>query len=777
MADELRKQRLRIEGMHCAGCVAHVEKALRDVEGVIGASVNLVTQSAVVEFDSPVPPIRALQSAVQQAGYQAIPLVNPATAPMAASTAASTDVERRAAYDAPRLAQAEQLRRQRQALVLAIGLSAPILALDVVGHRLAGTQPGGHVGWRFIQAILSVMLLLSPAAGPMLVAGLRAMLRRSPTMDSLITVGVLASVVAGIASLFVADLNAFHFHAAAMILVFLNIGRYLEAKARHQTTDAMLEMTRRLPREAMLVTPGGLTRVAASQVAVGDRVQAGAHIVVPVDGDVEQGQGAIDESSITGESVPIAVGPGSAVRAGALVIEGEIVIRATRVGAEATTGRILRAMEQAQTGTTRLQRVADRAAAVFTPVVFALAALTLVLWWLAPEFMSRLEGSRLAHHEDASVLAQALRAAVAVLVVACPCAMGLATPTAIIVASGRAALRGILVKDAASLERAAQLSHLCLDKTGTLTLGRPAVRKVLAQDGASGADQESLRLAASLEQLSQHPFARAIVQHASSLGMDLIGPREFVSFPGRGVQGRLDGRLVLVGSASLLTQQGVWIESARTETNTVNGSMVWVAVDGRCIGVIELEDEVRPGTSAAMEELKRLGLRLSLVTGDAPHVARRVSSTVGIKEIHAALSPEEKLELVERLRASGGVVGFVGDGVNDGPALAAADVGLTLSTGTDVAAGAADVTLLVGDLRRIGELVRLARRTVRVIHQNLFWAVVYNLVTLPLAASGHIAPGTAAATMMLSSLSVVGNSLRLRRERVTSGARTVAAAE
>ncbi|MCH7814891.1 MAG: heavy metal translocating P-type ATPase, partial [Planctomycetes bacterium] len=495
------------------------------------------------------------------------------------------------------------------------------------------------------------------------------------------------------------------------------------------------------------------------RVRVGDQVRVAPDTVIPVDGRVLSGSAAVDESSLTGESIPRAVRPEQVVRAGGLVREGMLTLEATAVGAASTVGRILRAVEDAQAGRTAMQRIADRVAGVFVPIVVVLAALTLAGWLIAAGLS--------AESGWFSGFGWAVRCAVAVLVIACPCAMGLATPMAVLVATGTAARRGILIRSAAALEAAGRIDMVLLDKTGTLTEGRSEVKDVVDEpvDPLTSNPREVLQWAASAEQFSQHPLARAIVAKAREWALTLDEPAEFTNLPGRGVRAVIDGRTLLIGGASLLTEHDVDLSkvSARARQMATDGQTVaYVSVDGVCVGLIGLGDTIRPSASRAVERLGQMGVQSAMITGDQASTAAAVAASVGLKDVHAELLPEQKLAEVRRLQDQGRRVAFVGDGINDAPALTAADVGLALATGTDVAIASADITLLSTDLGLIPDAIALARRSVRIIKQNLAWAFGYNLAALPLAALGKIPPGWAAAAMMASSISVVLNSLRLR---------------
>ncbi|MCH8252747.1 MAG: cation-translocating P-type ATPase, partial [Planctomycetes bacterium] len=727
--------RLRIEGMTCGSCVARVERALLSDPGVKRASVNLVTE--IVQIDLADPPARRadLIAAVQRAGYDADTVRR--------SDEFSLGLDR---------TQAARLQHQRQGVMHAVAMGVPIIAIHFLAPMLQSADRGGGVWPLAIEAILCSVLLLSSAGAPILVAGWRALIHRSPNMDLLVSLGVSAAYVSGVASLFVASLDAPHFHAAAMILGFINLGRLLELKARRTATSAISALARRMPSTAHRVQADGIVEVPVGQLSKGDHVRVAQDTVVPVDGVIIDGNATMDESAVTGESMPRERKTGDEVSAGTVVRDGLITVEARRVGSESTVGRIIRAVEEAQSGKTRMQRIADRTAGYFVPVVVVVAVLTFVGW----AFIG---------HSGA---ATAVNRAVAVLVIACPCAMGLATPMAVMVATGTAATRQILVRNAAALEAAGRIDVMLIDKTGTLTTGIPAVREVFDDPiGPITRDaREVVKMAASAERYSQHPLARAIVARAREWGLELVEPSSFSNEAGLGVRARCDGHDVLVGSHAMLAAAGVdtsIIEDRLSLLTTDGQTAVLLAVDGICAGLISFSDVVRPEASRAIESLESLGVATAMLTGDSAATAASVAAGVGIREVHAELSPEGKSAAIAQRREAGMCVAFVGDGINDAPALAAADVGITFASATDVAIGAADITILRDDLGKLPEVIALARRSVRVIKQNLFWAFFYNIAAIPLAIMGKIPPGIAAAAMMCSSISVVLNSLRLRR--------------
>ncbi|MFH0980014.1 MAG: cation-translocating P-type ATPase [Planctomycetota bacterium] len=740
---------LDIRGMKCGGCVHHVERALMAVQGVSRASVNLTTAVARVQTSGGV---AALIEAVRAAGYDATP------------READTDWR---GHRQP----VDRVGTQRRAVLAAMLLALPIIVLELLPSRL----------WiQVVQAVLSLALLLSSAGRPILVSGLRALVHRAPTMDSLVALGVGAAVVAGWAGLVSGTEHLNHFHAGAMILGFVNLGKYLEAKALREAGGAVAALARRLPSEVLRLRDGTIEKVEVAAVRPGDHIVVPGDATVPVDGTIISGQAAVDESALTGESVPVEKSLGEVVFAGSVVRDGNLTLVAVAIGGDAVMGRIIRTVEEAQAGKTRLQRLADRAAGVFVPVVVLLAVATLAAWVALGN----------AEH--------ALKAAIAVLVIACPCAMGLATPTAVLVATGAAALKGILVRNAAALEAAGAVDTVLLDKTGTLTTGVVGVKEVYAAPAAPvtdevrrplppgrgsvrplppgrcsvrplpdgrGSELEVLRLAAAVEQFSQHPLARAIVAQAQAWELTLPEPISFSSRAGLGVRAVVEGRTVLVGRPAFLAAEGIDLGPVAercAQMAQAGCTMVAVAVDGVAAGLIALADVLRPEAARAVEALLGLGLEVVMDTGDSAVTAGAVAAAAGIKTVRSEALPEEKLAEVSRRQSLGKKVAFVGDGINDAPALAAADVGVAFATGTDVAIEAADITLMRDDLGLVPEAMKLARRSVAIIKQNLFWAVAYNVVAIPLAVTGHVPPGVAAAAMMFSSLSVVLNALRLR---------------
>lgn len=725
---------LRITGMHCAGCVGRVDQALRGVPGVRDVSVQLMTESAAVTADN-APAIRQeLLNAVRAAGYDAE--VTSAADPFAA-------------LGADDAAHREQLRRIRQALVQAVGLTLPILAVDHFRHDLWGHDPASQISALLLELILLIMLALSPAGAPILVSGLRALVYRAANMDLLITMGFTVALFSSIYGTFIARDDAFvHIHAAAMILGLVCVGRYLETGARGRASAAMSALARRAPKTALVRRDGQTVSIPVAQLHPGDIVVVPPHAAIPADGEIIDGSAAIDESLMTGEPMPVTRPVGDRVLGGTLVVEGRIDIRVTATGAQAALGRIAQLVAKAQSGKTAMQRLADRVAAIFTPIVIVAAAMTFTGWLILHGW---------------GAMSDAARAAIAVLVVACPCALGLATPVVVLVASGNAALRGILVRDAAMLEAMASIGTVVWDKTGTITTGTPSVQRVVPLDNVN--EEDVLQLAASAQILSPHPLGRAIVSHARRMGLSPQEPARFESVPGAGVAAVVLGpggeapREVLVGSQKLLASRGMTVP---TGIEPVTQTHAWVAVDGAVVARIELTDTIRPSASDAIRRLAALGMRSEMLTGDHAAAAQRIAEAAGIDTVHAGMDPAGKVARVEALRREGRRVAMVGDGVNDAAALAAADVGIAFATGADVAGEAAGINLVGSTPHLVADAAELARRSVRIIRQNLFWAFLYNVLMIPLAAVGKLPPSLAAGAMMLSSLTVVLNALRLR---------------
>ena len=755
------KETFDIEGMTCAACSARVQKAASGVDGVACANVNLLKNSMELDYDGSPETAAAVVEAIEKSGYGARRreartsggrVATPAERPGAAAERAITE--------------------KRNQLVVSAIFSVPLFYV-AMGPMFGWPQPPALAGEQGMMAAALTQLLL---CAPILVAnrhyfvtGFRTLAHRAPNMDSLIALGSAASAVWSVAQLYrmalgygSGDLAAVHaaahnlyFDSAGMILTLITLGKYFEARAKGRTTDAITALMDLAPKTATVLRDGSEVVVPVEDVAVGERVVVRAGEAVPVDGVVVEGSAAVDESAITGESVPAEKGVGARVTGATVSTSGWFVMEARAVGDDTTLAGIIRLVDEATSSKAPIERTADRIAGVFVPVVIAIAAVTLVAWTVV-----------------AGDFATALTHAISILVISCPCALGLATPTAIMVGTGRGAANGILIKSAEALETACRVDAVVLDKTGTVTAGSPVVTDVRLASGVG--EKDLARVAGALERKSEHPLAAAVCAYVDERHPGADAPArvaDFAQVPGGGLSATVDGVPALAGNARLMAARGVRLEelAGSAEALAAEGkTALFFSLDGRALGMVAVADPVKPTSAAAVSRLRAMGVRTVLLTGDQEATAAAVARKVGVDEVIAGVLPAQKEEKVRELQRSGHVVAMVGDGINDAPALARADVGVAIGAGTDVAIGSADVVLMHSDPADVATAMELSRATMRNIRQNLFWALFYNAICIPVAAGAlspwgvTLNPMIGAAAMGFSSVFVVTNALRLR---------------
>ena len=745
---------LPITGMTCASCVRNVERAIGKQPGILSVNVNLAIEKARVNY-LPGSVRRAdLVKAVEGAGYGVLDL---------------SGVD--APEDAERAARQAEIDRQRKLVLFGAVLTVPLFVISMARDLYMTSLPGGMAamsgsnplfdwllwsGWPFVFGLVATPVQVI-VGRQYIVGAYKALRNRTANMDTLIAMGSLASylyslvVLVGIAFRIPGIGEHVYFETAAVILTLITLGKWLEARAKGRTSEAIKSLMGLAPKTATLFKDGAEIEVTVDELMAGDRLVVRPGERIPVDGIVIEGRSSVDESMLTGESMPVNKTVGSETIGATINKQGRLVIEATRVGSQTALAQIIRLVEQAQGSKAPIQRVADSVSGIFVPAVLILAALTFLGWLLIGQVG----------------FVQAMVHTVAVLVIACPCALGLATPTAIMVGTGKGAEMGILFKNSEALENAHHLQVIALDKTGTITRGEPSVTDIIPLNGFN--QDDLLRLAASAERGSEHPLGQAVVKAAQDGGHGLSQPEAFNSESGRGIRATVDKRDILVGSPRFMTEQGLNIaefESRIEALQSQGRTAVLVAVDGLVAGLLGIADTLKPGSAEAIAALQAMGLEVVMITGDNALTAQAIADEVGIRRVLADVLPGQKAAAIQSLQAENKRVAMVGDGINDAPALAQADVGIAIGTGTDIAMEASDVTLMSGDLGGVAKAIRLSKATMRTIYQNLFWAFIYNIILIPVAMLGFLVPMVAAGAMAFSSVFVVSNSLRLYRKLV-----------
>jgi Cu+-exporting ATPase len=715
-----------IGGMHCAACAVRNERTLLKTPGVREANVNLGTRRARVEFDETAVSEAALREAVVDNGYEVL------------------DDD---AADHRQLLR-EEVQTARWRAAAAIVLAAPVMALAMSDMTLPWTYLGRNAS-AWVEAVLSTIVILG--LGRDFHRGMLMQARNgAANMDTLISLGTLAALLYSLWGMFVGSPHLY-FETGAVIAALILLGRYFEARSRGQAGDAIEKLMELGAKTARVIRDGQEQDIPIEQVQVGDLLQVRPGEKVPVDGTVAAGSSRVDESMLTGESMPVAKAAGDDLFGATINVSGAFQMTATKIGEDTVLAQIVRMVEEAQGNKAPIQKLADRVSGIFVPIVLGIALATAIGWYLGT-----------------GDIARSFVSAVAVLLIACPCSLGLATPTAIMVGTGVGARRGILIKDGEALERGRKIDVVVLDKTGTLTEGRPAVTDIIAVREGVGRD-EILRIAASLERLSEHPLGEAIVRAANERRIAFADAGDFENVAGKGVRGRLANATVIVGNIRLMREEGIAIDQAVPQIEAREAraeTVILVASNRELIGIISIADALKSDARAAIQALHAEGIATVMITGDNAKTARAIADQIGIEEVFAEVLPQDKAEQVRGLQDRGRRVAFVGDGINDAPALAQADLGIAIGTGTDIAIEAGNIVLVKGSPLKIIEALRLSRLTFRTIKQNLFWAFFYNIAAIPLAALGFLNPMIAAGAMAISSVSVVGNSLRIRRQKL-----------
>lgn len=744
----MNKEKIRIEGMTCAACSSRVEKVLNRADGITAASVNLATASASVEYDESRIKLSDIEGIIIDAGYEVIREV------------------KEASVDEHKLRKEKEIRTLKIKFIVSVIFAIPLLYLAMApmipGMALpipAFLEPARHpLDYAIVQMILTIPIVI--AGNKFYSVGYRALIKGGPNMDSLVAIGTTAAILYslystyGIASGNPDAMHGLYFESAGVIITLIILGKSLEARSMGKTSDAIKRLMGLAPKTAIVIKEGKEATVPIEEVEIGHIIVVKPGDKIPVDGEVTEGYTSVDESMLTGESIPVDKKSGDKVFAATINKNGLIHFRATKVGGDTALAQIIKLVEDAQGSKAPIAKMADTVAGYFVPIVVAIAAVALAAWLIAGHSF-----------------AFALTAFISVLVIACPCALGLATPTAIMVGTGKGAELGILIKGGEALETAHKVNTIIFDKTGTITRGEPEVTDVIPAEGMT--TERLMRITASGEKGSEHPLGEAIVRRAVELGYSLYEISDFQAIPGHGIEVNIDGVSAIIGNRKLMSDRGIKLKDLELQSDRLadeGKTPMFVAMDGEISGIIAVADTMKQSSKEAVEKLQSMGVSTVMITGDNEKTAKAIAKQVGIDRVLAEVLPQDKAAEVKKLQEEGHTVAMVGDGINDAPALVQADIGIAIGSGADVAMESADIVLMRGDLRDVPTAIRLSKSTIRNIKQNLFWAFGYNTAGIPIAAGllyifggPLLNPMFAAAAMSLSSVSVVSNALRLRR--------------